>query len=140
MVTEKTPKRVYKRRIKGVFLQFVTGDGRSEGGIGNAEGGDWKGEVGMRDGEKGLKAESSKLKVGDRRRNSECGMGNAELGPVVVLNKRRSSVFAVASTRQDAAAIYAASGLSELKALPSGLEALRAGSGAGSQNVSSSSK
>ena len=104
------------------------GEGGKEGGSGNAE---W---------EKGLKAESSKLKVGDRRRNSECGMGNAELGPGVVVNKRRSSVFAVASTRQDAAAIYAASGLSELKALPSGLEALRAGSGAGSQNVSSSSK
>jgi hypothetical protein len=86
-------------------------------------GGVKKTEVGMWNGEKGLKAESSKLKVGDRRRNSECGMGNAELGPVVGLNKRRSSVFAVASTRQDAAAIYAASGLSELKALPSGLEA-----------------
>ncbi len=36
MVTEKTPKRAYKRRIKGVFLQFVTGDGRSGGGIGKA--------------------------------------------------------------------------------------------------------
>jgi hypothetical protein len=33
----------------------------------------------MRNGEKGLKAESSKLKVGDRRRNAECGMGKVEL-------------------------------------------------------------
>jgi hypothetical protein len=30
--------------------------------------------------EKGLKAQSSKLKVGDRRQNSEGGIGNGECG------------------------------------------------------------